>query len=153
MPLTLAHASNDLDTNLNLGPSGIGRQDALGPEHHGGRDDQRVGEPDPSTVERAEFGRSVRNFAVRWLDGRRQRIEERVDEVALRRARAEWRNEHLRVGRSRNHECVASLASGRESRASSIMVGIGAVQVGNDDPRVDDGQAHSRRRSSRYPSG
>lgn len=96
-----------------------------------------------------EFGGRPSDRSGRWLDGDRERLEEIVDRRIAGRLLAEGSDEELGVGRGREHEAISALTSGRDRVAGRVVMGIPRAQDGDQHPRVEDDQSHSRRRSSR----
>lgn len=98
---------------------------------------------------RAQLGSSAGDLAGGGLDGRRKGVQEVVDRATATWALAQRRDEDFGIGRSWNHEPVSAIADSRNRLAGMVVMSIVGVQDGDQDPGVENGQVHSRRRSSR----
>ncbi len=102
---------------------------------------------------RAQFGRHAGDPASRRLDGRRQGVEELVDRVTTGEAPAQWCDEDLRVGGGWDDNSVPAVSNSGDCLAGTVVMRVVRIEHGDHDPRVENGYGHSRRSSSRYPSG
>lgn len=100
-------------------------------------------------MSRAQLGCSAGDLAGGGLDGRRKGFQEVVDRATAAWALPQRRDEDFGICRSWNHKSVPAIADSRKSLAGMVVMRIVCVQDSDQDPGVEDGQVHSRRRSSR----
>jgi hypothetical protein len=100
-------------------------------------------------VSRAQLGSLPGDLAGGGLDGRRKGSQEVVNGITATWALPQRRDEDFGIGRSWNNKSVPAIADGRYRLAGMVVMRIVCVQDGDQDPGVENGQVHSRRRSSR----
>lgn len=97
----------------------------------------------------AERSRASGDLTCGRFHGGGQRVDEVVDGPAARNALPQGRDQGLRIRGCWDNEPITALAGGRDSTTRCAVVSVLGVENGDQDPGVEDGQAHSRRRSSR----
>ena len=142
---------DDADVHARVRPAGVGGEHAVGPQDCRSRQHEGVRQAERSAVARSQ-GRGLAGDVTRGrLDGRRQCIDEGVDgggrvlTVALRA------DHDLRVGRRRQRQLVATVERFVQCLTGDPVVRVVRIEDGDDDPGVEDGQAHSSRSSSNSP--
>ena len=148
-PASARRRANHLDADPDVWPATVRSHDPVCLKHDRGRDNERVGESETIPVASAQFRRLTGDLACGGLDGRRNGLQEVVDRTGAHWALTERCDEDLSVGRSRDDEPVPAIADSRNGSASTAVMPIVRIQDGDQDPGVENGQVHSRRRSSR----
>lgn len=92
------HLANHLDSDPDVGPSAIRRQELVSFKDDCGGDDQCVRKTEMIPVLCAQFGSSAADLACGGFDGGRKSIQEVVDRVAAGRALPQRCDEGFGIG-------------------------------------------------------